>query len=131
MATVFTNRRGVKPVLFFQLAPAFNPVGVQITRRNRRANGAARFGHMGAVVEFARRGQFGDVAKDLIHARFGVDQSQFAHARCVDQPPACKCRAQVAICCRMAALGVASANVLRGVDDIRQAVLDRRFSDAR
>jgi hypothetical protein len=85
---------------------------------------AQQFGHMGAVV--AQRGQFGDVAKTSSTPASASTSRNSRMPGIVDQPT----RANVAgaICCHDLAY---SAGILRGVSDIRQAVLDRRFSDAR
>ncbi len=81
-----SGRRLPRRVLFLQLAPTAEPLGVERAGLEGGLDGAAGFVGVGAIAEAAEGGEFGDLGEQHLDAVGGVADIERAHARGVDDP---------------------------------------------
>src|SRR5215813_4048045 len=70
------------------LAVTFQPLHGEITAGDSRLHAAARLALVRAVAKAARRGEFVDIRESRIHAVGFAPQTEFAHARRIDDDAA-------------------------------------------
>jgi hypothetical protein len=125
-----TDRHG--PQLALQLAPALEPLPIQLAGRERREHGAARLARVRAVVEPALGSELLDVGERRIQ-RFPADvpELQLAEAGSVDHDSAAGKEDQLAPRGRVPTLVVVCTRLVRREQLFaRPAVHERRLPDA-